>query len=369
MGSKSLRDDCTNDTSINLTMDETSVNISEIMSEPSASFLDPEQSFSRQQDLYGSICPSPLKPVKNVSGLPKLNEKLILPKQRKRSNSMDAKFYKTRENGNTKQIKRPSTCGKEGLRNFSTPLPQKIESLNDSPFPTLTPDQDDVKIENTTGSNTPLLTKNKTTSPLSLRCFSTPLADVRSKSMASTAVQIKLNQLSSKKFLEEQERQLEREITKYTSEINLMKKIKKYRETNDTQKLNELIEKWRDIAQKGSNYLFNAAKLKISRMGGIEEFRKRQKKSKLKKMKFEFDESLLFRIEEYMETEEFKNLEGYEKEEVLSRKKELEEMSEKLENGQIAFGDEEEEDDDDDEFTIEELYKQLGLDYELVYNS
>ncbi|GAV27301.1 hypothetical protein PMKS-000765 [Pichia membranifaciens] len=367
-------------TSINLTLDESSVNISGLLSDSTNSILDPEQSFTRQQDLYGSIRPSPMKSEKKAVDLPKLSGKLVLPKQRKRSNSMDARSEKP---GNKtrdlkmRQIQRPSTCGKENLRNFSTPLPLKVDSLHDTPFPTLTPDTPqyvDLVNNNDNDNNnpslnsieqTPPISNSKVTSPISVRCFSTPLADIRSGSTVKTAVQIKLHQLSSDKYLEEQERQLQREILKYQSEINLMKKLKNYRETNDTEKLDRLIDKWRDIAAKGSNYLYNEAKLKISRMGGLEEFRKKQKKTKLRKMKFEYDESLLYRIEEYMESEEYKNLDSYEKEEVISRKKEIEEMSEKIENGDFLSDDND--DDEEDEFTMKELYKQLGLDYSLVY--
>lgn len=364
------------DTSISLTFDESSVNMSGILSESNNSILDPELSFVRQQDLYGLIRPSPMKSEKVPATLPKLDERLVLPKQRKRSSSLDAKFEKPggkiRDN-KMRQLRRPSTCGKENLRNFSTPLPPKIDSLKDTPFPMLSPDisqhnGDDINDKPSTTSiqNTPTMEKAKVTSPISVRCFSTPLADIRARSAKKTSVQIKLHQLSSKEYLEEQERQLQREILKYQSEVNLMKKIKKYRETNDTEKLDRLIEKWRNIAEKGSNYLYNEARLKISRMGGLEEFRKKQKKSMLRKKKFEFDESLLYRIEEYMESEEYKNLDDYEKEEVISRKKEIEEMSEKIENGEFLQDDES---NDEDEFTMKELYKQLGLDYSLVYES
>ncbi|KAG0676330.1 hypothetical protein C6P42_001308 [Pichia californica] len=363
------------DISLNPSSDETTLNTSEYLSTTNNSILDSEQSFVAQQNLYGSIKPSPTKLEHNVLELPKLQEKLTLPKQRKRTNSMDATYYKIGgdnlnniERGN----KRPSTCGKEGLRNFSTPLPQKIESINDYDIPYLTPDISST-VDDTRSSlfDTPVTNNTKLSSPLSVRVFSTPLADLRSSSTVKTAVQIKLNQLSSKEYNDEYERQLQRDILKYQSEINKMKKIKKYRDSKEDQKLDQLIEKWRDIAEKGSNFLFNEAKLKIERMGGIEEFRKKQKRSKLRKMKFEFDESLLYKIEEYMESDEYKNIEGYEKEEIISRKKELEKISEQIENGQIPRENNQNDDSssENDEFTMEELYKQLGLDYKIVYGS
>lgn len=360
------------DSSINLTFDESSVNMS-LLSESNNSILDPEQSFIGQQDLYGSILPSPMKFEKNTLPLPKLNEKLTFPKQRKRSMSFDAKYHNGDAKSNDRKLrnhKRPSTCGKEGLRIFSTPLPQKIESINDSIIPSLTPETSLIKDDDKSFFESPINDKTKISSPLTVRYFSTPLADVRSNSIAKTAIQIKLHQLSAKEYTDEHERQLQRDILKYQSEINLMKKIKKYRDSKESENLEQLINKWKDIADKGSSYLYNEARLKISRMGGMEEFRERQKKSKLRKMKFEFDESLLYRIEEYMQTEEFQNLEKYEQGEIISKKKELEKISEKIESGEI-FEDEnnnnDKENEDSEEFTMKELYKQLGLDYDLVY--
>lgn len=377
------------DTSINLTVNDSSIGITDAFSESNKSLLDDEQSYIGQQDLYGLIRPSPIKHDNSRVLLPKIEGELVLPKQRKRSHSY-SKLLESKSQPQSKldyhKMKRPSTCGKEGIRNFSTPLPLKIKSLEETSIPSLTPEGFSINDDDNTTSNsanistdlsasfeTPILqNKSKFTSPLSVRSFSTPLADLRSKSNAKTAVQVKLNQLSSKEYYEETERQLKRDILKYQKEIDTMKKIKKYRNSRESQKLEALIDKWRAIAEMGSNYIFNEARMKINRMGGMKKFKEKQKKSKIRKMKFEFDESLLYRIEEYIETEEFKNLDTYEKEEVLSKKKELEEMSEKLERGE--FPDNEEEDDDSDtnennELTMEELYKQLGLDYKLVYEA
>jgi hypothetical protein len=370
------------DNSINLEAINSESDFAHIVSETNMKTLEDEQSFIGQQDLYGSIIPSPTK-VDNLQSLPALNEKLILPKQRKRSNSLDSKFHENTTKTKEKHVKRPSTCGKRGIRNFSTPLPLKIKSLEETFIPKLTPENSSLNNEeNTTidSSNmsldlsmsmkTPQLFKNnKFTSPLSIRSFSTPLADIRSKSDTQTAIQIKLNQLSSKEYMEETERQLKRDIQKYEKELSMMKKIKKYRDSKESEKLDALIEKWRSIAEMGSNYIFNEAKIKIEKMGGIKQFKLKEKKAKLRKMKFEFDENLLYKIEEYITTEEYKNLDDYEKEEILAKQRELEEMSEKLERGELPLGDDDKDDDDNDEFTMKDLYKQLKLDYNLVYGS
>lgn len=377
------------ETSTGLAFDESStndtVNVSELISESANnSILESEQSFLIQQDLYGLIQPSPMKMPDKTPILPKLHEKLVLPKQRKRSSSVNLKTIGVKTNSDNHHVKshllkkRPSTCGKEGLRNFSTPLPSKIDSLTETPFPCLSPESintEATKVPPDLIFKTPNKYNNLYTSPISLRSFSTPLAELRANPVKKPTVQIQLNQLLSRECLEETERQLLRDIMKYQSEINLMRKIKQYRDSNESERLNELINKWRDIAEKASNYLYNQAKLKIDRMGGMEEFRNRQKKAKMSKMKFEFDQSVLYRIEEYMDTDEYKNLDVYQKKEVLSRKKELEEMSEKIENGELLSDSNENQTghvdtdcvDEENEFTMKELYKQMGLDYNLVY--
>lgn len=337
-----------------------------------------ESSYAAQQELYGEIRSAPTKHTVDTQ-LPKISEKLVFPKQRKRPNSMDT----IRTPKYSPKLKRPSTCGKEGVRNFSTPTPLKVK-LIDTQIPLLSPNAesghdehtdvntslDSVNLSFDSSLDTPTVNRNRVTSPLSVRSFSTPLLDLRSNDEKKTQVQIKLNQISAKENLEEKERQLRRDILKYQNEVNTMKQVKKYRASQESDKLEDLIVKWRDIAERASNYMLNEAKLKIDRMGGVDEFRKRQKKSKLRKMKFEFDENLLYRIEEYMESEEYKNLDTYDQEEIKSKRREMQAMSEKLERGEIPLGNEDQESEDDNEsneFTMKDLYKQLKLDYRLVY--
>lgn len=345
------------------------------------SFLESEESCIGQETLYGAITPAPTKYDKNTK-LPALTETLRIPKQRSRPSTMSDVSTKssTPKRLNQKVLKRPSTCGKEGIRNFSTPLPLKVKSLADTAIPTLSPDISiNDKLTNTTFDNTtasmdfsfektPLLAKLEHTSPIALRSFSSPLADLRLKSTVQPALQIKLSQASPNEYLGENERQLRREIMKLQTEINIMKKVKKYRDSKDSRKLTMLIDKWKKNAEMASNYIYNQASMKVSRMGGMNEFRKRQKKSKLRRMKFEFDESMLYRLEEYMETEEFRSLDKYDQNELRSKKIEMEKMSEKIENGEILISDDDPENEEgSDEFTMKDLYKQLGLDYELVY--
>jgi hypothetical protein len=365
-----------------------------------SSCADPEASLIIQQELYGEIKPAPTKHDQAHLKLPKLDTVLTFPKQRKRSNSIEAQFYQSddKENTRLRVAKRPSTCGKEGMRHFSTPLPIKTESLMDTSIPCLSPtlqnehsfldgDSTITSLESTDnssanstsnlGSDTPHITKSKFTSPLSVRSFSTPMSVVRDNGLLKklkqfdpkTPIQTKLKQATHIDNTQAKIRQLKRDIATYQTEIGTMKTVKKYRATGESEKLDVLIEKWRDVAQMASNYMLNEARNKISQMGGIETFRERQKKSKQRQMKFEFDDSMLYRIEEYMETEEYQDLGKYEKDEILSKKREIEEMREKLENGDFPVADSQSDEDGngDEEFSMKDLYRQMKVDYNLVY--
>ena len=70
-----------------------------------------------------------------------------------------------------------------------------------------------------------------------------------------------------------------------------------------------------------------------------------------------------------METEEYQDLGKYEKDEILSKKREIEEMREKLENGDFPVADSQSDEDGngDEEFSMKDLYRQMKLDYNLVY--
>ncbi|ODV84188.1 hypothetical protein CANARDRAFT_190275, partial [[Candida] arabinofermentans NRRL YB-2248] len=159
---------------------------------------------------------------------------------------------------------------------------------------------------------------------------------------------------------------LDSEILKFEAKLATLKKGVIYLEEQNETKLQRLKVKWQEIARKASNYFLNEAKTKIERMGGIEVYREQKKKSKLRKMKFEFDQNLLYSIEDYIESDEYKDLGKYEKEEILQRKKEIEDMSNDIENGKVSLDDGEDEN-LANEFDMNELCKQLNVDYELIW--
>ncbi|VEU21762.1 DEKNAAC102714 [Brettanomyces naardenensis] len=315
-----------------------------------------ESVVSEQEELYGEIRPAPEK-LKEPTSLPVLSNGLVIP--RKRPSSKVQSSAKSPATGMRKVLHGHVKMPIKQSRNFTSPLPRRIPSLAGSPIPDLSPSGSvkDGKYGNIL--STPV---SNSMSPLAVRSFSSPSADLRS---IKIPLQVQLNQLSKESYVGESERELKRKMLKYKGMFDKLEKIKKQREGGENDELDQLIDKWRDAARAASNYMLNEARLKINKMGGIEEYRRKQQTSKLRKLKFQYDSTMLSEIEEYMNTEKYKNLDTFEKQEVIDRKREIEKISEKIENGEYEANDEH----NDSEFSMKELFGQLHLDYDLVWGA
>lgn len=324
-----------------------------------------ESTISEQEELYGEVKPAPKK-LNEPKALPKLSKKLMIPKRRSTTTPRRVSEQHIIGKGN-RRIPMKST------RNFSSPLPRKVLELGTSPIPDLSP-KGSVRgkkakyggLENLTAS-TPISLRARygsAQSPLAVRSFSSPAADIRMS--GKIPIQVQLNQLSKSTFVEENERQLEREIQRYEQSIEKLKSIEKERSKDAKgDDLDGLIAKWRDAAKAASNYVLNDAKLKIDRMGGIEEYRKKQQGSRLRQLRFQYDTTALSELDDFMRSPKYKSLGKVEKEEVEDRKRAIEKMGEKIEHGELPGGNSG--GDLEKEFSMRELYGQLNLDYNLVY--
>lgn len=148
-------------------------------------------------------------------------------------------------------------------------------------------------------------------------------------------------------------------INKLKQEVDLLQKVKKYR---NALKIDPLIEKWRQNGQMAANHLFNDSKIKIEQMGGMGEFKHREKRTKQRQKMFEFDDSMIYELEDYMETSEFKGLDKYDRSEIAERKRELEERQQNIEKEADS-----EVEDTEGEFTMEELFKQMKMKISLFF--
>lgn len=152
--------------------------------------------------------------------------------------------------------------------------------------------------------------------------------------------------------------ELKCQIMRLKADVELLTKVKKYRTSS---KMDSLIEKWRENGRMAASHLFNDAKIKVERMGGMEEFQLRQKREKKRQRQFEFDESKIYELEEFMESEEYEALDKYDKKDVQDQKCQLEEMRCALELS------ESEEELGPSEFTMKTLFDQMKMNMDLFF--
>lgn len=154
------------------------------------------------------------------------------------------------------------------------------------------------------------------------------------------------------------EKSLDLQIKHWFKRKDLLVKAVKYQKTNEFEKINYLIEKWRKICHEASNYLLNSMQVKIMHMGGYSTWKQQQKD---KKANLSFgNESYRDNLSDFVNSEEFTHLSSYEQSDLMEQLNETSNHS-ILENeteGTYL----------DDQLTMHELYRLLNLDYDLIYN-
>ncbi|CCE61188.1 hypothetical protein TPHA_0A01030 [Tetrapisispora phaffii CBS 4417] len=155
----------------------------------------------------------------------------------------------------------------------------------------------------------------------------------------------------------------QKDITSLKQAIKIVDKYDEEKKTFD------LIDKWRDISQKGLSYMMNSTLLKIDRVGGYMELRKKELEAEKRQIEYQLENDLDGEYENMIETEEFQMLPEdvkseyakkfeHEKEKVNSwKEKKFSELDSKLDS--IS----------NESFTMEELCKRLKVDFSLVFQS
>ncbi|CUM62897.1 uncharacterized protein PRCAT00000456001 [Priceomyces carsonii] len=159
--------------------------------------------------------------------------------------------------------------------------------------------------------------------------------------------------------LRKKERQLDLQIRKMEKRKDLIVKALKYKRGKESDKIEQLIQKWRTASQMASSYLLNSFHLKISAMGGISEWRKSIKRKDKEKNRYQLEERLEW-LEKLLNSDQFSDLSSIEQQEIQDQIQDLTAANE---------DDEWEANDEDYEFTMEEMLKYLKLDYNLLYGS
>lgn len=239
---------------------------------------------------------------------------------------------------------------------------QRVPSLNDISKPELSPPS--LNLSYQSFEETPPAVKRDVSLDRSSRSFSSPLQLGKSDVTTSTPGE------DSKKTLIELRREesaIDNELRKLKKKIETLKRAKVILNKKDSQNNEELIDKWRDAAQRASNYLLNAAIEKINKSGGKREFERREKEKLKSSLEFSLDNSFQERIAEITNSEEFEAQSEEDKERILQDLEEEADKSMRQLEKDIDANDDNDEDNDADEFTMKDLYKKLKLDYKLVY--
>ncbi|SMN22167.1 similar to Saccharomyces cerevisiae YPL121C MEI5 Meiosis specific protein involved in DMC1-dependent meiotic recombination, forms heterodimer with Sae3p [Maudiozyma saulgeensis] len=154
-----------------------------------------------------------------------------------------------------------------------------------------------------------------------------------------------------------------KEITNLSEAINIMKKYDK------ELKLDELIMKWRNVCQSSMSYLFNATLFKIDKLGGYEEFIRKEIEAEKAKLEYQLDDSVEEEISGILESDEFQALPPDDQEEYKIKFEEKREEVEKVKQNALKVLDDKLILAQNKEITMEELTKRLKVDYNLVYPS
>ncbi|AQZ18426.1 MEI5 (YPL121C) [Zygosaccharomyces parabailii] len=162
--------------------------------------------------------------------------------------------------------------------------------------------------------------------------------------------------------------ELKKQVDSYKKTNNqLGQAIKILRKYDQETKILLLIDKWRSISQGGMSYMLNSTLLKIDRMGGYEELRRKELEAEKRKIEYQVDDRLQDEMDNVLESEEFKALPDEDQEEYKARmqnridemtiwkEKELLKLDEKLKSNS------------EKEMTMRELSQRLKVDYDLVF--
>lgn len=163
--------------------------------------------------------------------------------------------------------------------------------------------------------------------------------------------------------LRRQETALDMQIRKSKTRIETLKRAKNILTNTESTSNAELIDKWRDVTQKASNYLLNAAVDKVNKTGGKQEFLRREREQLRESLEYTIDSSFQDRVSEITGSEEFDNLPAVEQERILEDLDKQQELTLKEAEKSIIQDDH----GGDDVFTMRDLYKRLKLNYKLAY--
>lgn len=164
------------------------------------------------------------------------------------------------------------------------------------------------------------------------------------------------------------ENEIDRDIRELAKKEVLLKRAVKVLETYSKEvKTLELIEKWRAICQCGMSYLHNSILMKIDRMGGYQEYRKKEMDAAKRQLEYYYDDGIQQQMEDILESPDFFHLPEEEKNEIRDRIDEKVKEAEEEKQKQLKKIESNFQAHDANEMTLEELASKIKVDFSMVY--
>lgn len=159
-----------------------------------------------------------------------------------------------------------------------------------------------------------------------------------------------------------------RQINSYKMENNQLRQaIKVLKNYEQETKVLNLIDKWRGISQGGMSYMLNSTMLKILKMGGYEELKRKEIEAEKRKIEYQMDDSLQDEMDNVLESEEFQMLPEEDQEEYKKRMQDKIDEMEICKEKALAKLEEQVNSSANQEMTMQELAQRLKMDYELIF--
>ncbi|SCW03422.1 LAFE_0G10066g1_1 [Lachancea fermentati] len=156
-------------------------------------------------------------------------------------------------------------------------------------------------------------------------------------------------------------RALHKEIDSLKSALDILAKYDKEKEVL------KLIDKWRGVCQAGMSYMFNSTMIKIGKMGGYEELRRREIEAEKRKIEYQCADGIQDEIDGILESDQFKVLSPGEQAEIKDRLNERLVETQKWQEKQLELLEQKLLGSSNREMTMEELSKRLKIDYSMVF--
>ncbi|GAV50247.1 hypothetical protein ZYGR_0U01030 [Zygosaccharomyces rouxii] len=159
-----------------------------------------------------------------------------------------------------------------------------------------------------------------------------------------------------------------RQINSYKIENNqLNQSIKVLKNYEKEEKVMRLIEKWRSISQAGMSYMLNSTMLKITKIGGYEELKRKEMEAEKRKIEYQVDDNLQDEMDNVLESDEFQMLPEEDQEEYKNRMQDKIEEMEIWKEKALTKLEEQVKLCANQEMTMQELAQRLKINYQFVF--